>query len=167
MILLLGAAALLAALASAPPATLPAATASITLHLHAGADRAFPMFDPVNEARWSPGWRPAFLGGLRVAAGMVFTTEDHSGRATWLLDRYDLSAHVLRYVVFRPAELSMLDISVQPAGPDASVATVAYTKTALDASAAAGVAAFAHHFPSQGPHWESAINAALEVTPAR
>ncbi len=145
---------------------LPTVRASIVLHLRAAADRAFPMFDPVNEARWSPDWRPTLLGDGRVAAGLVFTTAEEHGRTAWLLDRYDPRARELRYVIARPMTLTTIDVTVVPDGQQASVATVTYTRTALDASAVKGVRNFEHHFPMQGPHWESAINAALATDAA-
>ena len=146
---------------------LPTVRASIVLHLRAAADRAFPMFDPVNETRWSPDWHPTLLGDGRVAAGLVFTTTDEHGRTAWLLDRYDRRAREIRYVVARPVTLTTIDIAVAPDGATASVATVTYTRTALEPSAADAVQTFAHHFPTQGPHWESAINAALAAVEDR
>jgi hypothetical protein len=152
---------------SAAGAAAPPARASIVLHLRAPADRAFPMFDPVNEKRWAPDWQPTLLGEARVAAGLVFTTQDDHGRTAWLLDRYDERARELRYVVARPTILTTIDIAVVPDGPGSSVATVTYTRTALDAAAEGEVEEFARHFPLQAPHWESAINAALLSEPGR
>lgn len=146
---------------SAAGASTPPGRASIVLHLRATADRAFPMFDPVNEKGWAPGWQPTLFGDARVAAGLVFTTEDEHGRAAWLLDRYDPRTREVRYVVARPATLTTIDITVVPDGPSSSIATVTYTRTALDPSAASAVDDFIRHFALQAPHWESAINAAL------
>ncbi|HEY6237471.1 MAG TPA: hypothetical protein VIW69_20395 [Candidatus Elarobacter sp.] len=146
---------------------LPTVRASIVLRLQAAADRAFPMFDPVNETRWSPDWHPTLLGDGRVVAGLVFTTPDEHGRTAWLLDRYDPRAREIRYVITRPSTLTTIDIVVVPDGPRASVATVSYTRTALEAGAVDAVQAFARHFPTQGPHWESAINAALAAESPR
>ncbi len=92
---------------------------------------------------------------------LVFTTQDEYGRAVWLLDRYDTSAGEIRYVNVRSTTLTTIDISVRQDGKDASLATVTYKRTALDPRGEEGVASFAHHFPMEGPHWESAINAAL------
>jgi hypothetical protein len=147
--------------ATAAGASAQPGRASIVLHLRASAERAFPMFDPVNEKRWSPGWQPTLLGDARVAEGLVFTTEDEHGRAGWLLDRYDPRVREVRYVVARPATLMTIDITVVPDGPSSCIATVTYTRTALDAAAASTVDEFLRHFPLQAPHWESAINAAL------
>ena len=152
--------------AAAADRSLPTVRATIVLRLNAAADRAFPMFDPVNETRWSPDWHPTLLGDGHVAAGLVFTTIDEHGRTPWLLDRYDARAREIRYVITRPATLTTIDIAVIPDGARASVATVTYTRTALEAGAVDSVRAFAHDFPSQGPHWESAINAALAAEPA-
>jgi hypothetical protein len=143
--------------------TMSTADASITLHLRAPADAAFPLFDPVNERRWSPDWHPTLLGDARVASGLVFTTEDQHGRAAWLLDRYEPQSHTIRYVAVRTSTLTTIDIAVVPAGPRSSVATVRYRRTALDAHGAAEVVGFAASFPAQGPHWEAAINAALDA----
>jgi hypothetical protein len=151
----------LAVPAVAADPSLPTVRAAIVLHLHAPADRAFPMFDPVNETRWSPDWHPTLLGDGRVAAGLVFITADEHGRTPWLLDRYDPRAREIRYVITRPTTLTTIDVAVVPDGAQASVATVTYTRTALEAGAVESVQAFAHNFPTQGPHWESAINAAL------
>jgi len=145
---------------------MPTVDASITLHLHAPADAAFPLFDPVNETRWSPDWHPTLLGDGRVAPGLVFTTEDVHGRAAWLLDRYEPHARIIRYVAVRPTTLTTIDIAIVPDGATASVATVTYHRTALDAASSADVAAFAEHFSAQGPHWEAAINAALAARTA-
>jgi len=144
-------------------APLPTVHASITLHLHAAAERALPMFDPVNESRWAPDWKPTLLGEGRVAPGLVFTTDDEHGRTTWLLDRYDPASRSIRYVVFRPATLTTIDVNVAPQDARSSVATVEYTRTALDPTAVESVMHFAQHFPLEGPHWENAINGALDA----
>ena len=146
---------------------LPTVHAAITLHLHASADRAFPMFDPVNESRWDPDWQPTLPGDARIASGLVFTTQDESERAAWLLDRYDASLHVIRYVTVHSATLTTIDITVEPIDADSSVATVRYTRTALDSRGVANIRHFELHFPSQGPHWENAITAALETDNGR
>ena len=75
--------------------------------------------------------------------------------------------HSIRYVVFRPTTLTTVDINVIPQDAGSSVATVTYTRTALDSSAVEPVTHFAQHFPMEGPHWEGAINAALDADKTR
>ncbi|MGP6159834.1 MAG: hypothetical protein ACLPYS_20445 [Vulcanimicrobiaceae bacterium] len=140
---------------------------SITLHLNASPERALPMFDPINESRWSPDWHPSLLGDGRVAPGLVFTTADEAGRAVWLLDRYDPQAGEIRYVTVRPTTLTTIDIAVASAGKNESIATVEYTRTALESCGDENVASFARDFPAEGLHWQVAINAALALQSER
>jgi hypothetical protein len=134
-------------------------TASIVLHLHAAPDVTFPLFDPVNESKWDPGWKPRLLGN-RVEEGLVFLVGDGADRTTWLVDRYDPAAHRIAYVVAGKSTLTRILIGVQ-AEENGSQATVTYVKTALDAQAVPEVEHFARHFPLEQAHWESAINAVL------
>ena len=135
-------------------------SASIVLHLNASPGTAFRLFDPVNESKWSPDWKPRLLGS-RVEEGLVFLVGEGEGRTTWLLDRYDPANHRIAYVVAAPSVLTRIVIGLKPHGPGA-VATVTYIKTALDEHATASVEHFVEHFPAEQSHWESAINAALE-----
>lgn len=137
-----------------------AKSVSITLHLNAPPDAAFPMFDPVNESKWDPEWKPQLLGS-RVEEGLVFLVGDDEHRTTWLLDRYEPAAHYIAYVVAAPSVLTRIVIVLKPEG-DGTLATVTYIKTPLDNAGNASTEHFMKHFPSEGPHWESAINAALD-----
>ncbi len=134
--------------------------ATMILHLAAPPAAAFPLFDPVNETKWDPSWKPQLLGPA-VKQGLVFLTHDERGSATWLLDRYDPAAHVIRYVVSAPDLLDEIDIQVRPEGHSRSVASVTYRRTSLSPSGDEQVRYFQRHFPKHAPHWESAINAAL------
>src|SRR5437879_5188037 len=44
-----------------------------TIHLESSIDRVFPLFGPVREKEWAPGWNPqiVFPAGKEVAEGMV------------------------------------------------------------------------------------------------
>jgi len=134
-------------------------TASIVVHVHASADAAFPLFDPVNETKWDPEWKPRLLGD-RVDEGLVFVVGDGDGKSTWLIDRYDVSTRSIGYVVVGKSLLTRIAIHVAPAGTQ-STATVTYTRTALDDDGRNAVERFAAHFPTQAPHWEGAINGYL------
>lgn len=134
--------------------------ATMILHLAAPPGTAFPLFDPVNETKWDPQWKPQLLGPA-VKEGLVFLTQDERGRSTWLLDRYDPAAHVIRYVVNAPDLLDEIDIAVQPDGAARSIATVTYTRTSLSPAGDDQVRFLQKHFPQHAPHWESAINSVL------
>jgi hypothetical protein len=156
---------LLTATSPQPPARgrdIVTASASFTLHLNAAADRSFVLFDPVNETKWDPDWRPKLLGD-RVQEGLVFLVGDGEGRTTWLVDRYEPQAHRISYVVAARSTLTRISIAVSATNASASVANVTYVKTALDERAVPELEQFAAHFAAHAaPHWEAAINTALE-----
>jgi hypothetical protein len=92
---------------------------------------------------------------------LVFLVGDGEKRTTWMIDRYEPETSIISYVVAAPSTLARIRIELRPANRR-SIATVTYRKTALDDVGAKEVTAFVRHFPSQGPHWERAINAALK-----
>lgn len=134
-------------------------SASIVLHLHAAPDVVFPLFDPVNEMKWDPSWKPQLLGD-RIEEGLVFLVGDGEDRATWVVDRYDPVARRIGYVVAGRSTLTRIIVQVQAAGVE-SKATVTYKKTALDDDAVSNVTTFGEHFAQEQSHWEAAINAVL------
>ena len=159
-----GLAALLAAAPEPAPSasSLPSAAAEFRIALHGSADTTFPLFDPIHESVWSPGWDPHFTSSNRVAEGMAFTTEEHGKRSVWYVDRYDPTQRRIRYVIVRGDVVSELDIRVEPVDAAHSKATVRHVQTALTPAAADTVREMARYFPKQGPHWEAAINVYLD-----
>ena len=153
-----------ASVAHAQPA-LRDASRSFTIELNAPPAAAFPLFGPVREGEWSPGWAPQFLHPAvpTQAAGAVFVTEGEHGTLTWLLSRYDEAAGEAAYEVIAPGRvLTRIAIRVTPAVQARhSIATVSYRRAALAPAGNADVEAFEHHFESQAAHWQGAINAAL------
>jgi hypothetical protein len=144
------------------PEATTTAHVSFVITLLAPPDVAFPLFDPVNETKWDPDWRPRLLADT-VREGLVFLVGEGDERTTWMLDLYDPPSYRIGYVNVGRATATRIRISLQPEGTAETKATVAYEKTALDESAAGAVEHFLAHFASQGPHWELAINAALEA----
>lgn len=151
-------------------APLAQSTSTFTLALNAPMDRAFPMFGPVREAEWAPGWAPTFLYPAEGAqrGGTVFTTAGghglHAGTQLWVLTDYDATAGRVDYVVLS-AGVAVVEIKIRlaPDGPQRSRATVAYRRTALAPAANEHVAGFTRQWESeQQAHWQQAINLALE-----
>jgi hypothetical protein len=139
---------------------------SFTLSLDAPAADALPLFGPIREAEWSPGWAPRFVHPPEGAQrdGVVFTTTTGSAARLqlWVLTEYDLAAGRVAYVVTEPGFLvTEIKVQVVPDGARCR-ATVTYRRSALDPAANHVVDALdAHWTAAQGPHWEAAINAAL------
>lgn len=169
--LLLGAL-LSAGVAHAEAPALRSATRSFVIHLDAPAATTLPLFGPVRESEWAPDWTPTFLHPPvpTQSEGAVFVTDGPPGRQlTWLLSRFDEAAGEVRYEILAPDfALTRIAIQVRPGPqPARSVATVRYTRMALTPAANEYIEKFERHFESQGPHWESAINAALRSGAAR
>jgi hypothetical protein len=158
-------AALPAARGAEPP--LPSATRSFTITLHARRDRACALFGPVAEKQWSPEWNPEFISRSGTKGNpkrAVFTTPGHArGRLLWILTAFDCNRGFVQYVVVDPGFLvTVIEIRCTPLRAAATRTTVTYRKTALSQAAGAAIRHFRRHFAAQGPHWERAINAALE-----
>ncbi|MBV8489644.1 MAG: hypothetical protein JO199_03865 [Candidatus Eremiobacteraeota bacterium] len=134
--------------------------ASIAITLEGTPSEAFPFFDPVHETQWDPEWRPQLLDD-RVREGLVFFVGEGADRVTWVIARYDERAPRIAYVNVGRSIATRIEIALAPKGSERCTATVDYEKTALDADAESSVRHFAAHFPTQGPRWESAINAVL------
>jgi len=158
---------------AAPGATAPAPTLSresrtFHLALHGTPDAVFPLFGPVRESEWSPGWAPHFAFPSVPAQGpdgAVFTTDGADGAApsVWVMNDYDATARRVRYTILHPGvSVGELSIVVSPGGGMASTAEVTYRFTALSADGNASIARWIEHFPHMAPHWEGAINALLD-----
>jgi len=104
-------------------------TGQITLH--GSIERVFPLFGPLEEEKWAEGWKPAMKYGGNSEEGTVFTTIDPH-LATWVLDRYDVKAHAIRYVIVAPElRVTQIDIGCQAEGAVETRCEVTYTMTAL------------------------------------
>lgn len=140
-------------------------TRTMSLELAADADTVFPLFGPVREAEWSPGWKPGFVvpdPGLQSAEGAVFTTGPADSPIVWVMTDYDPSARIVRYVHTIPGQaVTQMWIEVSPGSPQASRADVTYRFTALSAPGRDLLARFATGFPGFKAHWEHAIGSAL------
>lgn len=148
-----------------PPPIYAHARRSFTISLHAPVREATAAFGALTEMRWSPHWHPHFLQPSPPAEveGAIFTVAA-SGKPdqVWVLQTWDLERHVVRYVAFDPGtKVTRIEIRVRALDASHSTASVTYDRTALGASGNAEVAEFARHFTSEGPEWETAINAYL------
>lgn len=139
---------------------------SFTLVLAAAPALVLPLFDPVGEAAWAPGWEPVFARESDRAAlpeGTVFTTSDHGGRpTTWLLHRYDRAGGEIAYAVFKPdATVVTIRISVRARPPESSEAVVRYDVVAVSSVGDRSVHEFGASFAHMQPHWQHALDGAV------
>ena len=67
----------------------------------AGAiDEIFPLFSPLGERLWVPGWDPELLfpEGAEWEVGMVFRTREELGEAVWYITKLDRASLEVEYV---------------------------------------------------------------------
>ena len=145
-------------------------TRTMSLDLPADADTAFPLFGPVDEAKWAEGWSPHFIApqpGAQTPDGAVFTTGDGENVDTWIMTDFDPAARTVRYVHLRPGRVvAQLWIAVTPVSAHASRAEVTYRYTTLGPGGRDGMDHFIEAFPNFKQHWETHIGAALTGRPA-
>lgn len=133
----------------------------------------YPLFGPVREAEWAPGWSPLFVhpaGGSNVQPGTVFLTKGHeTTKATvWIMTDHDPHAGLIRYVTFR-ADHSTAEVLVKARaiGPEATEVTVTYRRTSLSREGDRFVNQSAAKFERQGPHWAESVNRYLAARSRR
>jgi hypothetical protein len=141
-------------------------TQSFTIGLTGSVADVTPLFGPLREAEWAPGWSPRFIHPAQGAQeeGVVFTTtSDHSKDRLWLLTAYDVREGRVEYVVVTPElTASEIQIRVVPDGEQHCKATITYRRSALTPEGNEEVAKLdAHWAKEQQIHWEKAINEAL------
>jgi hypothetical protein len=139
---------------------------SFTFDLPATVADATPLFGPVREREWAPGWAPRFLHPAEPAQrdGAVFTTAGHTGARLWVVTAYDPEAGRVAYVVSDPGFLvTEITISVVASGERTSRATVSYRRSALTEHANEQVRALTADWAAEQAHqWGAAITAALK-----
>jgi len=139
---------------------------SFTIRLDAPPAVVFPLFGPVAEREWSPEWSPRMLfpsDGSEPARGAVFSTSDEHGEQTWVLTAYDRQRGEIGYCIFAPGlVVSEIEIHLHQESKAQTSAEVLYRHTALSAHGELLVPRLAEHHAAMGPHWERAINEALQ-----
>jgi hypothetical protein len=141
-------------------------TQSFIIKLNGSVADVTPLFGPVREAEWAPGWSPHFIYPAHGVQreGAVFTTASGYGKARlWLLTTYDVRNGRVEYVVMTPGvTANEIKIRVVPDGEQHCKATITYRRFALAPEGNEEVAKLdAHWAEEQQVHWETAINEVL------
>jgi hypothetical protein len=151
--------------AAQKPATFVAksVTHTATIHLQGSLGRVFPLFGPIREKDWAPGWEPQIVHpiGPQVAEGMVFTVDGgKDGTAYWIITRYDEATHRIAYANVIPGYLfNRIEIECRAAGADQTDVTVTYQHTALNDAGNEFVATIDDAmYAKKMAHWQHAID---------
>lgn len=128
-------------------------------------ERVFPLFTPVGEQAWVPGWSPRFLwpadGGARV--GTVFLTRAAGEQATiWTVTAYEPCRHVAYARITPESRAGIVEVRCRRTPRGRTVARVTYTFTALSPRGNDYLRAFTdEEFRRYVSGWETAINTHL------
>ena len=138
-------------------------TGEITLH--APLEKVFPLFGPVDEAKWAPGWQASIKHGGNAEVGTVFTTDASGHQATWIVSRYDEERRAIQYtVVFPEDRVVQIDIECQFRNANETRCQIAYVMTALSEAGARTVNQYTQEKHDQRlAHFQMAINHYLQT----
>ena len=148
------------------PVVLEQRTQSFTIALNGRVADVTPLFGPVRETEWAPGWSPRFIHPAQGAQceGAVFTTAGGPAKdRLWLVTTYDVGNGRVEYVVMTPGiTTTEIKIRVVSDGKQHCKATITYRRSALAPEGNEEVAKLdANWVEEQRIHWETAINEAL------
>src|SRR5271170_3365188 len=153
------------------PNSSPAETAHVNNSFHfvvaAPMAKVAPLFAPEAERSWAgPEWNPQFVYPQpgKDVEGAVFTMEHGQYNAVWVNTLFDVPGGRMQYVYVIPdALVTVIDVKVSAVDPSHTAVEVSYTRTALTAAANDHVRAMGTQDAEDGPEWQKAIEAYLEV----
>jgi hypothetical protein len=141
-----------------------------TITLKDTPESIFPLFGPVREKDWAPGWEPqiVYSDSAWIEEHMVFTARSHHGHepdSTWTVSRYAPGEALVEYTVVAPERLWRITIQCRPGdGPRATLAEITYTFTGLtERGNELDEAAMSRMFQRDLKDWEEQINRHLEA----
>ncbi len=108
---------------------------SATIRLDAPPERVFPLFTPLGERAWVPGWEPRFVWPAdgEARTGAVFTTRARGEPETiWTIAHHDAERFHVVYARTTPGvRAGRVEVRCTPAGDGRTEAEVTYTFTGL------------------------------------
>lgn len=143
---------------------------SHTIKLNAPLKEIFPLFTPLGEKKWAPGWdfEAVYPASGETVENLVFTTisQDHpQSKAIWMLTRLEPESHRVEYVRIEPeSKIGKVIVSCKQGIENTTLAEVRYIYTALSEKGNEALAKFTEDFYKQYiGMWEKAINYYLET----
>lgn len=129
----------------------------------------FPLFGPIKESEWAPGWAPKIIYRTSlIEEHMVFTTTSHHGQepdSTWTLSRYNPENAFIEYTVFAPERLWWITIQCRESVEKKQTeAEITYSYTGLtDRGNMINKKALDKMFEHNLKDWEEEINYYLDT----
>ena len=95
---------------------------------------AFPLFSPLGEKRWVPGWDPELVHppGVEWERGLIFRTREERGDAIWVVTALDRERHEVEYHRVEAGRyVARVQVRCSAAPADATRVQVTYTFVGL------------------------------------
>ena len=141
------------------------ATLTGAIVLDGPIQRVFPLFSPLGERAWVPGWNPEILSprGAEWEQGMVFRTASEDTEAVWVVAEFDQRAHRVVYYRTEPGRLvARVEVSCQEVDQQRTRAMVTYSYVGLSDAGNAHIDEWSESaYASKMAHWQEAINGSL------
>lgn len=135
---------------------------SAAIRLLAPPAAVFPLFEPLGERNWVPGWDPAIVypASGQAERGAVFLTGDAAAPAVWTLIEFAPQDWRVAYVRVSPAShVALITVRCADLGDGTTGAEVSYAFTGLSAAGNEYVEQFTpEHYAEWIGGWETAIN---------
>lgn len=159
------AAALLAvASVAGPPQPALHVERSATITVAAPIDKVFPLFGPVEEAKWADGWAPDVLHQAKEMEGTVFVTRSPHP-AFWVVALWDGAGHHVRYDEVVPDHyVVQIDVACRAGSASETRCQVTYSYTSLGPDGDAFLQQYtSEHHARRISQWERALNHYLQT----
>ncbi len=142
-------------------------TKSATITLNGNIETVFPLFNPIEEQKWAPPFKPQFIypSDETVQEGMSFKTikaDRAEPEYLWILTRYDTSRYQLQYLLTTANRYWTIDVACTVISNNRTSASIRYSYYALNKQ---GIELNKTHlnriFGMNLKDWEDAINSYL------
>ncbi len=131
------------------------------------ADAAFPLFSPLGERSWVPGWDPELIHppGVDWAEGLIFKTREELGDAIWIVTRLDRAARHVEYHRVEPGRyVAHITVRCTPTSDRTTDVAVSYAFVGLSDRGNADIDAMTESaYAEKMSRWAQMIAAAIEL----
>lgn len=93
-----------------------------TIILNGNIENVFPLFNPIEEQKWAPVFKPHFIfpSDESVQEGMSFKTAGHGDEPEflWVITKYNKEDHLIQYLVSTSNRYWTITVACKQAGDD-------------------------------------------------